>query len=98
MSTKSLMIAAAVGLATLAAGVGAADAHSMGNSMGMSMNKGMNSGMNSGTSHRDFFRHDHGLRIIVGSSYPDCSYLFDKWQLTGDFFWKKRFLQCKYGY
>jgi hypothetical protein len=88
MSTKSLMIAAAVGLATLAGGVGAASAHQMGmgKSMGMSM------------MHHDFFRHDHGLRIIVGTGYSDCSYLYDKWLYTGDYFWKGKYFQCKYGY
>jgi hypothetical protein len=82
MSTKSLMIAAAVSFATLAGGVGAANAHQMG--MGMSM------------VHHDIFRHDHGLRIIVGTGYSDCSYLYDKWLYTGDYFWKGKFYECKY--
>jgi hypothetical protein len=92
MSTKSLIIAAAVGLAALAGGVGAADAHQMGMNKSMGMNKVMGMSMN----HHDFYRHDHGLRIIVGSGYSDCSYLYDKWLYTGDYYWKGRFYECKY--
>ena len=92
MSTKSLIIAAAVGLAALAGGVGAADAHQMGMNKSMGMNKIMSTSMN----HHDFYRHDHGFRIIVGSGYSDCSYLYDKWLYTGDYYWKGRFYECKY--
>ena len=92
MSTKSLIIAAAVGLATLAGGVGAADAHQMGTGKSMGINKVM--GMS--ISHHDFYRHDHGLRIIVGSGYSDCSYFYDKWLYTGDYYWKGKFYECKY--
>ena len=94
MSTKSLTIAAAVGLAALAGGVGAADAHQMGTGKSMGMNKVMGTSMN----HHDFYHHDHGLRIIVGSGYAGCSYLYDKWLYTGDYIWKAKFLACKYGY
>lgn len=94
MSTKSLIIAAAVGLAALAGGVGAADAKNMGMSMGKSM--GMNKGIGMSMDHLNFYRHDHGLRIIVGSGYSDCSYLYDKWQWTGDYIWKAKYLACRY--
>jgi hypothetical protein len=92
MSTKSLIIAAAVGLAALAGGVSAADAKNMGMGKSMGMNKGIGMSMD----HHNFYRHDHGLRFIV-SSYPDCSYLYDKWQWTGDYIWKAKYLACRYG-
>ena len=92
MSTKSLIIAAAVGLAALAGGVGAANAKNMGMGKSMGMSKGIGMSMD----HHNFYRHDHGLRIIVGSGYSDCSYLYDKWLYTGDYYWKGRYYECKY--
>lgn len=96
MSTKNLVATAAIALAALVGGFGVAEAHGMGNGMGKSMGMNMGKGMNSGMDHHDFFRH-HGVPIIVGTSYSDCGYLFDKWQLTGSLYWKSQFLECKYG-
>lgn len=42
--------------------------------------------------------HHHGLRIVLGSGYSGCGYLYDRWQYTGSHFWKRRFLACKYGW
>lgn len=90
MSTKSLIIAAAVGLAAIAGGVGAASAKPMGKNMGLGIGMGMGN--------HPFFHH-HGLRVIVGSgyAYDDCGDLFGKWQWTGSLYWKGRYLACKYG-
>ena len=81
MSTKSLMIAAAAAFATLAGGIGAANAHGHGNHF--------------------YFNQHHGLRIIGGGDgygYDSCGYLFNKWQYSGSYYWKRQFLLCKYGY
>jgi hypothetical protein len=48
--------------------------------------------------HSIYFGHyQPGLRIILGG-YDDCRYLFDKWQFTGNWYWKQRLFECEYGY
>jgi hypothetical protein len=42
--------------------------------------------------------HHHGLRIIVGSGYSGCGYLYRRWSYTGSHYWKRRYLACKYGW
>jgi hypothetical protein len=42
--------------------------------------------------------HHHGLRIIVGSGYSGCGYLYRRWSFTGSHYWKHRYLACKYGW
>lgn len=83
MSTRLFMMAAAAAFATLAGGIGAANAHGHGGHG------------------NHFFNHHHGLRIIGGGygyGYEGCGYFFNRWQYSGSYYWKRRFLSCKYGY
>lgn len=48
-----------------------------------------------------FFNQHHGLRIIGGGygyGYDSCGYLFNKWQYSGSYYWKRQFLLCNYCY
>jgi hypothetical protein len=83
MSLKSMTIVTAAALATIAGGASAASAHG-----------------HQGHHGHHFFNHHHhhGLRIIVGSGYSSCGYLYRRWSYTGSHYWKSRYLACKYGW
>jgi hypothetical protein len=88
MSTKSILFAAAVAaIAATAGGVTAASAHGHGGHGHMG---------HMGQHH--FFHHGFGPRVIVGGGYSDCGYLYNRWAFTGSHYWKRRYLQCTYGW
>lgn len=87
MSTKSILFAAAAAIAALGGGITAASAHG-------------GHGGPGGLGHMGHHFHHHGFgpRIIIGTGYSDCGYLYDRWMFTGSHYWKKRFFRCKYGW
>jgi len=44
-----------------------------------------------------FFHHGFGPGLIISTGH-DCSYAFDRWQLTGSYYWKHRYFDCRNGW
>jgi hypothetical protein len=90
MSAKSILLsAAAAAVVALAGGVTAASAHGHGGHGHMGHGH---------MGHHHFFHHRFGPRVFVGGGYSDCGYLYNRWTLTGSYYWKRRYLQCRYGW
>lgn len=85
MSIKTILIATVAALVT-AFGAGSASAHKMG---GMPMHSG--SSMHMMSDHHHFYR---SHLYVVSPSYG-CGYYYDKWLLTGSFYWKQQYYVCK---
>jgi hypothetical protein len=94
MSIKTPAMTVLAGLAAFAFCVSSADAKSMGGHMGMSGHKMMSMG---GHDHHDFRRH-RGFGLYVVSGFHNCSYLYDRWLVTGNYYWKQRYFACESGY
>lgn len=49
-----------------------------------------------GGHHHHHHRGVHFYRSpIIVTRVPDCSYAYARWQYTGSYYWKQRYLACK---
>jgi hypothetical protein len=37
----------------------------------------------------------HRAPVYLAPIYHDCSYAYAKWQVSGSYYWKKRYFACK---
>jgi hypothetical protein len=81
----------------------AAAGTSAANAAGMHMNNGSSMhSMNmhsSGMSMPDHMYHHHPrFGVIIANTGSGCGYLYDRWIYSGDYFWKRKYEACRFGW
>lgn len=85
ITSRSAALAVAAALALLGGG-GAAEAH--GKHFGFH-------GFHGHGFHDSYvFSHRPRLRIVIGGG-ESCGYYYDRWRLSGSFYWKEKYLDCR---
>ncbi len=85
MRIKSLTIAALSALALFAGAAGSAEAGGR-----------HHGGFHSFHHFNDFHRQPRFRLTIGGGGGGGCRYFYEQWRYTGDFYWKRRFDECRY--